>query len=110
MESDQFHAVDRISDVAQEAHPDENSACAPAALLTAVAASSGPSLADGETIVYSAPFLFAQFEVILQDQTATNGQGGRADRAGADQRRRRLPRKHRHHRLWRNLIAQAPKA
>jgi ABC-type sugar transport system substrate-binding protein len=38
-----------------------------AAALVAAAASGGH--AEGETIGYSAPFLFAQFEVILQDQT-----------------------------------------
>jgi ribose transport system substrate-binding protein len=36
-------------------------------LLTAVAGS-GSSYASGETIGYSAPFLFAQFEVILQER------------------------------------------
>lgn len=40
---------------------------AAAALLSVVGASS--SYAAGETIGYSAPFLFSQFEVILQDQT-----------------------------------------
>jgi ribose transport system substrate-binding protein len=39
--------------------------------LLAMAASSGVSLAAGDTIGYSAPFLFAQFEVILQDRTTT---------------------------------------
>jgi len=34
-----------------------------------IAAATGSSRAEGETIGYSAPFLFAQFEVILQDQT-----------------------------------------
>ena len=38
------------------------------ALLIAMAGAS-KSYAEGETIGYSAPFLFAQFEVVLQDQT-----------------------------------------
>jgi ABC-type sugar transport system substrate-binding protein len=40
-----------------------------AVTLLAMAAGSGVSHAAGETIGYSAPFLFAQFEVILQDRT-----------------------------------------
>lgn len=42
---------------------------AAAALLMAIAGS-GASYAAGETIGYSSPFLFSQFQVILQDQTS----------------------------------------
>ena len=41
----------------------------PSALIAAIAFS-GDARAAGETVGYSAPFLFAQFEVILQDRTA----------------------------------------
>ena len=40
------------------------------ALIVAIA-SLAEARAAGETVGYSAPFLFAQFEVILQDRTAT---------------------------------------
>ncbi len=40
-----------------------------AAGLLAAASGTGAAVAEGETIGYSAPFLFAQFEVILQDQS-----------------------------------------
>ncbi len=40
-----------------------------AAGLLATTAGTGAAVAEGETLGYSAPFLFAQFEVILQDQS-----------------------------------------
>ncbi len=42
-----------------------------ASALIAAIASLAEARASGETVGYSAPFLFAQFEVILQDRTAT---------------------------------------
>ena len=48
------------------------------ALIVAIA-SLDEARAAGETVGYSAPFLFAQFEVILQDRTATRGQEGRSE-------------------------------
>lgn len=42
-----------------------------ASALIAAIASLAEARAAGETVGYSAPFLFAQFEVILQDRTAT---------------------------------------
>jgi ABC-type sugar transport system substrate-binding protein len=68
MESDRFHAV-TVSEKRRRKHIPRKLCLASAAMLTATAFGSGPSYADGETIGYSAPFLFAQFEVILQDQT-----------------------------------------
>ena len=50
-------------------HDCRTTAVAAAALLFAVAGAS-QSQAAGETIGYSSPFLFSQFQVILQDQTA----------------------------------------
>jgi ABC-type sugar transport system substrate-binding protein len=41
-----------------------------AAVLLFAAAGASQSQAAGETIGYSSPFLFSQFQVILQDQTA----------------------------------------
>ena len=55
-----------------------------------VIASAGAGYAAGETIGYSSPFLFSQFQVILQDQTVAAAEGGRTEDAGADQCRRRL--------------------
>jgi ribose transport system substrate-binding protein len=49
-------------------HDCRTTAIAAAALLFAVAGAS-QSQAAGETIGYSSPFLFSQFQVILQDQT-----------------------------------------
>jgi ribose transport system substrate-binding protein len=46
-----------------------------ASALVATAASSDVSHAAGKTVGYSAPFLFAQFEVILQDRTMTEAKG-----------------------------------
>ena len=37
--------------------------------LLLVMASAGAGYAAGETIGYSSPFMFSQFQVILQDQT-----------------------------------------
>lgn len=44
-------------------------ASAAAALLVSAAVGSGGAHAAGETIGYSSPFLFSEFQVILQDQT-----------------------------------------
>lgn len=68
MESDQFHVV-TASEKRCSKHILRKLCLASAAMLAATAFGSGPGYADGETIGYSAPFLFAQFEVILQDQT-----------------------------------------
>ena len=56
------------------------------ALIAAIAAT-GTGQAAGETIGYSAPFLMAQFEVILQDQSVAAAKAAGLNVLAADQRR-----------------------
>ena len=67
-----------FSHAATESQESRKTSWAAAVTLLAAAAGSGLSYAGGETIGYSAPFLFAQFEVILPWGTP------RADAAAAD--------------------------
>jgi ABC-type sugar transport system substrate-binding protein len=48
--------------------------CAVSLGLALLAATAGKAAAAGETIGYSAPFLFSQFEVILQDKTVAEAE------------------------------------
>ena len=61
--------LDRTTPTNRQSRRAWNACLASVAGAALLAAMAGHGYAAGETIGYSAPFLFAQFEVILQDQT-----------------------------------------